>query len=267
MTTTSQWGADIRRVGVDPVGREALRALIDGDIGVLVLRGLLPAAAFDRHRERAATLYEHAATTYYANGKLTTIGPYLAKHLDDPDRYFAEAERMNALCAQVGFTVADEVRAAFERVLGLRVDLAEEPGGRRYAGACVRIHPDGVANPMHNDLIARDAAGTGLTVAGLAYQLSCVICLQECQGGGESKVYARTWEPADERFKIPGGLGYDHGVVAGVPALEFAPQAHDVYVLDPRHYHEILEVSGDDRLTVGFFFGGDDALEHAVAWG
>lgn len=234
---------------------------------MLVLKGMLTPAAFARHRETAAALYDHATTTYYANGKLTAIGPYLAKHLDDPDRYFAESARFNALTAEMGFTVADEVRAGFSELFGLQMDIATEPDGRQYAGTCVRIHPDGVANPMHNDKIARDAAGTGLVVAGLAYQLSCVICLQECATGGESKMYAKSWEPADERFKIPRGLGYEYGMVAGVASHEFKPQAEDVYIINPSYYHEILEVGGDDRLTVGFFFGGDDALDRAVAWG
>jgi hypothetical protein len=269
MTRTRQWNRVVRRVGVDPVDNALLRGLIDGDIAVLVLKGLLSGAAFEEHRKRAKTLYEHASTTYYANGRLTTIGPYLAKYLANVDDYFEESRKMNELTAEVSFTVADEVRAGLAEVFSLRrLSIAQEPDGRQYAGTVVRIHPDGVANPMHNDKIMRDAAEMDLVVARLLYQLSCVICLQECASGGEAKVYAKTWEPPDEQFKIPGGLGYEYGVVEGVVAHEFKPQAEDVYIINPTYYHEILRVGGDDRLTVGFFLGfADDALDSAIAWG
>lgn len=269
MTRSVQFDRVVRQVGVDEVGRSLLRDLINGDVAVVVLRGLLSGEAFARHRERAKALYAEASTTYYANGHLTTIGPYLAKHLADPDVYFTEAARINALTAATSFTVADEVRAGLTEVFELdRIDLATEPDGRQYVGTCVRIHPNGVANPMHNDMIIRDAAGLDLVVARLKHQLSVVICLQECQSGGESKIYAKRWRAEDERFKIKGGLGYDYGVVEDVPAHEFKPQSDDVYIINPTNYHEILRVGGDDRLTVGFFLGfADDNLDSAIAWG
>ncbi|ROO50963.1 hypothetical protein EDC02_5825 [Micromonospora sp. Llam0] len=268
-TQTASWDRVVRQIGVDSIDNGLLRQLIDGDIAVLVLRGLLPDELFEQQRERAMSLYDRAATTYYTNGKLTTIGSYVAKHLTDVDDYFTAAREMNALAADTSFTIADDVRAAMADALGLQeMTVAAEPDGRRYAGTVVRIHPDGVANPMHNDKIMRDAAGLGLVVSDLTYQLSCVICLQECVSGGELKIYAKQWEQADERFKIPGGLGYEYGVVAGVPAHEFKPQAKDVYLINPTYYHEILEVTGDDRLTVGFFAGfHGEALDRAITWG
>ncbi|MFF4032753.1 hypothetical protein ACFYZ2_23885 [Streptomyces sviceus] len=267
--TTNRWDRVVRRVGIDPIEPDLLRRLIDGDIAVLVLRGLLPSENFARHRQLVNDMFDRASTTYYANGHLTTIGSYLAKHLSDVDEYFAESEKIAQLTADASFTLGDDVRAGLARALSLRsLDVAEEPDGRRYADVCVRIHPDGVANPMHNDKIIRDAAGLDLVVSRLLYQLSCVICVQECDTGGEAKVYAKPWEPQDEKFKIPGGLGYEYGVVEGVPAHEFKPRAEDVYLINPTYYHEILRVGGDTRVTVGFFLGFfDDTLDSAVTWG
>jgi hypothetical protein len=121
---------------------------------------------------------------------------------------------------------------------------------------------------LHNDNIARDAAGTGLAVAGVTRQLSCVVCVDECDSGGELETYRRRWQPADERHKIPGGLGYDEAVVAGVPRTVYRPRAEDVYLINPTYYHAINTVRGASRVTLGFFIGffGDD-LDRAVVWG
>lgn len=269
MAVSSNWNAVIRRAGVDPIGPGLLRGLIDGDFPVLIIKDLLPSQSFAEGRTCIKKMFDQASTTYYANGHLTTIGPYLAKYLDNVDDYFRDAALMNSLASKANFTLADEVRGALAEIFLMDgLHIATEADGRDYGSLCVRIHPDGVANPMHNDMIIRDAAGMDLIVAQLLYQLSCVICVQECVTGGESKIYSKRWEPADERFKVPGGLGYEYGVVENLPAYEFKPQVRDVYIINPTNYHEILRVGGDDRLTVGFFIGfSDDTLQSGITWG
>lgn len=148
-----------------------------------------------------------------------------------------------------------------------RFEIATEPDGRQYASSNVRIYTDTVDTPLHNDNIMRDGASSGLVLAKLKHQLSCVVCIQECDEGGELSIYRKPWEPADEVYKIPGGLGYDMGVVADTPVHQFKPQTGDVYLLNPTYYHAIERVSGADRLTLGFFFGFfDDHLDEGVAW-
>jgi hypothetical protein len=142
-----------------------------------------------------------------------------------------------------------------------------ERDGRRYPDSNVRIYPDGIDTPLHNDNIMRDANSTGLVLAGLKHQLSCVVCVQECDEGGELQMYRRAWQPGDEQYKIQGGLGYDEAVVAGAPCYEFKPRTGDVYLLNPTYYHAIKRVSGADRVTLGFFFGffADDLVD-ATLW-
>lgn len=248
---------------------DLLRRLVTGDVPVVVLRGLLPTDAFAENRARLEPLFGTAHTTDYVNGSLTTIGPYLAKYLDDPDGYFAAAKEADALLGSVDFDLGDRIRTALREALGLReLAPASEPDGRAYAPFVVRIHADGVRNPLHNDNIMRDAAGTGIALESLTHQLSCVVCLQECDGGGELGIYRKPWNPADEKFKIPGGLGYESAVVENVPRHKFKPAAGDVYLLNPTQYHEIARVSGDTRLTLGFFLGfPDDRLDTALVWG
>ncbi|WP_269858105.1 2OG-Fe(II)-dependent halogenase WelO5 family protein [Streptomyces sp. RPT161] len=269
MTSSTTW----TRVVVDAAATRPdpalLRQLVAGETAVVVLRDLLPADAFAVNRERIGKLLANASTTEYVNGALTTVGPYLAKYLDRTDDYFADADAAKSLLDTVEFDLDGQVRTALRDAFGLgSVEPASEPDGRLYSPSVVRIHADGVRNPLHNDNIMRDAKGTGIALADLACQLSCVVCLQECDEGGELRIYQKEWQPADEAHKIPGGLGYDEAVVDGVPCHEFKPSAGDVYLINPTRYHSIERVHGSDRLTMGFFIGfGDDRLQDAVVWG
>jgi hypothetical protein len=251
-----------------PDGPGLLKGLVNGDHAVVVLRGLLPAEEFGDSLRRVTALFAQAATTQYSNGSLTTIGPFLAKYLADPERYFAEAAAAEELTGSIGFGLADRVRGRLAEVLGLAsFEVAREPDGTPYARKNVRIYSDGVRTPLHNDNMMRDAAGTGLLLERLRHHLSVVVCLQECDGGGELEIHRKQWEPADERFKVTGGLGYDDAVTGGAPAHRFKPAGGDVYLLNPTYYHSIEKPTGSDRVTMGFFFGFcDDALSDAIAW-
>jgi hypothetical protein len=267
MTDTATWGLVECDVGADPA---LLGQLIRGEVAVVRLRELLPPQDFDLARDRLPDLVAEARTTRYVNGALTTVGPYLNKYLDRPDDYFTEAERAEALFRRAGFDLADRVRTALAKAFALRtMEPATEPDGRRYGPAVLRVHADGVSNPLHNDNIMRDAADTGLSLAGLAAQLSCVVCVQECDTGGELMIYDRPWRPEDERHKVDRGLGYDHMVVADARRLIFRPRSHDVYLINPTHYHEIERVGGASRITLGFFIGFHDTRPptDAVVWG
>lgn len=250
------------------LGPEVLGQLVRGEASVIVLRELLPRDVFDHNRERIKAQFARASTTHYVNGALTTIGPYLARFLSRPDAYFREAEETNKLFQEIRFDLGARVHAALREVLRLRVfEPARERDGRRYSESIVRIHADGVRNPLHNDNIMRDGAASGLWLANLKQQLSCVVCIQECDTGGELYHYRKRWHPDDEVYKIKGGLGYDEEVVRGYPRNIFKPQTGDVYLLNPTYYHAIERVGGADRLTLGFFIGlPGEALDEAVTW-
>ncbi|MFB7631677.1 hypothetical protein ACFC0M_12105 [Streptomyces sp. NPDC056149] len=269
MPTTDTWTRVVIDTAAERPDPDLLRQLAHGESAVVVLRNLLPAEAFADNLTRVGKLFANASTTSYANGALTTIGPYLAKYLNDLDGYFQAADEARNMLDSADFDLAGQVRTGLRNALGLdAVSVAQEPDGRDYAASVVRIHADGVRNPLHNDNIMRDARGTGIALTGLAYQLSCVVCLQECDEGGELRMYRKPWQPADETYKIQGGLGYDETVVEGHPCHEFKPQTGDVYLINPTQYHSIERVTGTDRLTMGFFMGfADESLNSAVVWG
>lgn len=206
--------------------------------------------------------------SHYPNGALTTLGPYLARHSRKPENYFTELRDIQPALPPSLNTLREQVYRWVKHALKLEsLQTAHEPGLGHYAGSIVRFHADGVANPLHNDNIVRDAADSGLVVSEILHQLSCVVCLQECSGGGALRIYNKKWTPEDERFKTPGELGYQSAVTAGSEICEFSPRSGDIYLFNPAFYHEIDRVQGDTRITMGFFFGlTDKKMKHAIAW-
>jgi hypothetical protein len=246
----------------------ALRRLVDRQAAVLVLRDVIDDHQLAASRQRIFAHYEKKTASRYHNGTLTTIGPYLVRHLNDLPYYFANAGLTDEVFAEAEVDLRKLVQAQLAKAFGWKsFQVEREPDGRRYADSIVRIHGDGVANPLHNDNIMRDAAGSPLRLAKLRHQLSCVVCVQECDRGGELVMYRKQWAPQDETFKVKDGLGYMDGVIGGVERNVFRPHQGDVYLINPTNYHEILRVGGQDRLTLSFFIGFyDDELRDAVLW-
>lgn len=249
-------------------GHRALQSLIEQRSAVIVLRGLIGPEVLESARQAVLRNRDQLVVTEYVNGRLVTIGPYLVKYLHRLDAYFAAAHMTDQLFQDPTGDLRRIVRERLAQVLGLRrLEVAAEPDGRLYAPAVIRVHRDGQANPLHNDNIMRDAASAPISLRSLRQQLSCIVCLQECDEGGELVHYQRPWGQADEQYKIASGLGYRPQVVSGSARMSYKPQSGDVYLINSTLYHEINEVRGCDRITMGFFVGlFDDRLESAVAW-
>lgn len=254
------WGSDS--------GENVLQQLRDGECAVVVIKNLLTAEDLSAVKQRIEENRALMKMTRYTNGSLTTIGPYLAKQLNDPEPYFQNAATTDVLFQDRKSDLRVKLRKSLQQFFGVRtLDVLQEPSGCLYAPAVVRFHPDGVNNPLHNDLIRRDARHTSLGIAELETQFSCIACIQECDRGGELIIYNKLWEPEDEKHKISNGLGYDSQVVKDYLSFRFKPQTGDVYIINPTFYHEINEVRGQERITMGFFFGSfQNDMKNLVAW-
>lgn len=265
------WTVVERHVNTTLVGAEAanlMSGLATGDNAIIVLKNLIPQTDFLRNRERILELFDQAVTTTYSNGRMTTIGPYLAKFSKNRAAYFADAAEAAATAADAGIDLARRTRERLAEILGLAsFEPAVEPDGTRYADHNIRIYADDIVTPLHNDNIMRDMAGEVLMLGALTSHYSCVVCVQECDSGGHLELYRKSWDPDDERFKIPDGFGYDTEVVEGVDSLRFKPETGDAYLFDPTQYHAIDRVVGRERVTMGFFFGFTDAApDQGIAW-
>lgn len=261
------WEPLVYNFGEQPLNIDALKGIAENKYAAIVIKNSLNQNILDTTVEVIQDNLKQAVATQYCNGTLTTIGPYLAKYLNQPDKYFLEAQANSSLFPK-HFDISDYVREQLQHIFNLHsLTIAEESDGRKYAPFVVRIHADGVMNPLHNDNIMRDAKSTNLLLAKLKYQLSCIICVQECDSGGNLRHYMKPWIPEDEKYKIKNGIGYDYEVVKEKPCFVFKPKAGDVYLINPTNYHEIDQVLGQTRITVGFFLGFFDAeLKNAVVW-
>jgi hypothetical protein len=262
------WNPVVYDLDKNPIEASPLRKLLDGEYPVVVLKGLLSEQRLKEGVDRISRLYENARITPYVNGSLTLIGTFLVKHLSDTEKYFHAAKEADERALAAGLDLAGYVRGKLREVLNLdSFEVATEPDGRAYASSNVRICKNTVDTPLHNDNIMRDGAAADIVLAGLKHQLSCVVCLQGPVEGGELSIYRKPWEPDDEVYKVSGGLGYDLGVVEGKEHCRFRPQSGDVYLLNPTYHHAVERVYGNDRITLGFFFGFfDDRLKDGVTW-
>lgn len=265
---TNRWQKTVYQWEDAAPGRFALQQLQDGECAVLVIKNLLTNEELDAMKHRIEAHRELMRVTNYTNGSLTTIGPFLAKQLNAPEQYFENAATTDILFPNPAHDIRVKLRESLRKFFGVRnLEVLRERNGRAYAPAIIRFHADGVSNPLHNDHIRRDARETRLSVANLETQFSCIACIQECDAGGELINYNKTWESSDEKHKIPNGLGYDSAVVSGYSDFIFKPQTGDVYVINPTFYHEINQVKGIERITMGFFFGSfDTEMKDLVAW-
>ena len=263
----STWKAIVYNAGEPRPGLEALQALRDNKTPAIIIKNLLNPVILAAFQEAIAQQRQHAIVSRYPNGSLTTIGPYIAKHVKDPAPYFASAHATDILFPNPALDMRIYVREQLKQLFDLQSFTTASQDGQDYAPAIVRLHSNGINNPLHNDHIMRDAKGSSLILADLDCQFSCIVCAQECDAGGELVLYHKPWKPEDEQYKISGNLGYESDVVAGVEYFKYKPATGDVYLINPTNYHEIYEVRGRERRTLGFFFGFfDKAMEQGVIW-
>lgn len=242
--------------------------IISARTPVLVFRDFLPPVMSQDLIRDLELCAESIRISSYLNATLTTLGPYLAKYVSCPGEYFRQVSDIQPVLPQSLTNMECTVYQLVMQWLQLEaLNIALEPVLGEYSGSVVRFHANGIANPLHNDNISRDAAGTGLIVTQVTQQLSCVVCLQACTSGGALRIFNKKWGLEDEQFKVEFQLGYADEVVDGYEFCEFSPQRGDVYIFNPNFYHEIDHVVGTTRITMGFFFGLTDPKgKEAIAW-
>jgi hypothetical protein len=113
------WDRIVCDASRDVPGADLLFGLVHGEHAVVGLKNLLPADVFELNRKRVLDIFDHAQTTAYTNGGLTTIVPYLTKYLDRPQGCFTDAATARRLLDGIGFDLDVQVRTALAGALGL----------------------------------------------------------------------------------------------------------------------------------------------------
>jgi hypothetical protein len=146
----------------------------------------------------------------------------------------------------------DPLRICLERigeVWGAPPEAARIAGRPVMAGT-VRESNGGLR--VHFDNVAREFPH-GLFDQRLLAQLAINVYLMMPETGGETTIWRRTWEPADEAARI--GFGYDREVVSGVQSVTVRPEPGDALVFNPRFYHSVAGGQGGRRVSVAMFIG------------
>ena len=242
--------------------------IVTARVPLLVLRGFLTPTATTEVVKDVMQCRQKIALTYPCPNVSTTLGACLEKYTSVPENYFTELRDIQPMLPDTLLTLREQVYDWVKKVLKLEsLQTAQEPELGPYSAAIVRLHSDGVAQPLHHHDIVRDAASSGLAVSQILHQLSCVVCLQTDDSSGALRIYNKKWQAEDEGFKTPGEQGYQNTVVQHCETCEFSPRRGDIYLFNPAYYHETGRVSGDTRMTMDFFFGlTDKKMKHAIAW-
>lgn len=247
----------------DTVGT-GLECLLSGEIPMMIFREFYERRMCRKVVER---IKKHDPLVFQ-NGKLAHIGPFLMAHATEKEKYFEAASEARMIFEDIFCAAVNPLPQIYEVVgamlPGHSVSVAHEFQDD-YSPAVIRIHEKGGSVPLHKDNVCYE--GKEYALSGIDRQLSCVLHLQESEGGGELVVYDRVWKKADEQFRSP-SFGYLPDLVCTSRSCR-APGigAGDLVIINPRHYHEVTRITGDTpRITLGMFLGFSDRDSKIVAW-
>lgn len=253
-----------RTVDCSRAGGIGLECLLSGKTPMIIIQNF-----YEKKRclDAVEKIKKHDPASFQ-NGKLRHIGPFLMAHTTDKKKYFEYADKARMTLGSIFHTAGDPVPQIYEAVAGMlpghSVSLASE-FQNNYSPAVIRIHERGTSVPIHKDNVGYE--GREYALSGIDYQLSCVLHLQESEGGGELVVYDRPWRKTDERFRNP-YFGYLPDLVGSSRSCR-APDidAGDLIIINPRYYHEVTRITGDTpRITLGMFLGFYSREGRIVAW-
>lgn len=173
------------------------------------------------------------------------------------DEYFRAAGAARVLQQRIFAGSFDPLRRMLELLARHhtgRVGIATDPRfGVHYAGLIRRIE---AGTLLHVDFAA--AEQPGWHVSGVRSQLAWNVYLDlEGSDVGITQVYDRPWQPACERFKLPGSYGYRREVLGDAPRFTYRPRVGELCLINTRNFHEV-EPSQGSRVTFTSALGSFD---------
>jgi hypothetical protein len=204
----------------------------------------------------------------FQNGKLRHIGPFLMSHTTSKKKYFEDAKKSQRAFESIFCGIPNPITQIYNGIskmfLGYSVSLANELK-KDYSSAIIRIHEKGKSIPIHKDNVRYE--GKEYALSDIDYQLSCVLHLQEPEGGGDLIMYNRQWRKEDERFRNI-DFGYSSKLIESSRSYKVSNfNAGDLVIMNPNYYHEVTKIAGNTpRITLGMFLGFYRKDCKIVAW-
>lgn len=250
----------------------SLRELVDRKVAYLRLPAFYPAA----HCERAVkALGRRDKLSPYSVEDVGKIGITVMDHNPDDRgndcsegrrKYFAAQEKSESERKAIFGAQTDPVDAVADVL-----DRSWPTGaGRAYSGEHGRPYFAGIVRnvttaPIHNDWAKRDAPDW--EIGQIIQQLTWNIYLQMPASGGEIVLYQKLWSREDAKHMGSDSFFYESEVVSGWPSVRFRPEAGDLVLFDPTHFHEVTGCVGDRaRWSISSFIGIEAADKPLVMW-
>jgi len=202
----------------------------------------------------------------YETGIMKHIGIFLMSYVYSKQDYFKNAKKSEKKIKQLFHDVEDP-RIKIQKVISQffpikNVTVAREKNNY-YSNGIIRIHEKGDCAPLHRDNVSFEAPQ--FFVSKLTNQLSCVLYLQQSEGG-ELIIYKKKWNEIDQKFREI-GFGYSRKVLENISdSVSIYPNPGDLVILNPNYFHEVTKVSGkQSRVTLGVFLAFSD-INHVMMW-
>jgi len=186
------------------------------------------------------------------NPPIARLGPVLNDHRRDGAlnaSYWPQVDLARQTWRDTGLA-PDPLRLcldAFGVAWGGDIVSATIGGRAAFAGTIREIN--GGAH-VHYDEVVREFPD-GLFDQAVVAQLAFNAYLSVPASGGQTTIWRRCWQPADETARL--GYGYRPEVVAGVQSVTVTPATGDGLIFNPRHYHAVAPSVAGRRITLGFF--------------
>ncbi|MFI5758965.1 putative 2OG-Fe(II) oxygenase [Streptomyces sp. NPDC051569] len=221
--------------------------------------------------ESAMAELDRLPTTDYDPARVPTpilrFGPALNDYRTpdgalDADRYWPAAEAARAAWSRAGIR-PDPIAVSLAR-LGSAWGAAVVPatiGGRPVFGGTLREINNGAL--IHYDDLNREMPA--LFDQQLVAQLAFNVWVRIPGNGGETTVWRRRWEPADEDHRD--AYGFQPATVTRCQHVTLAPQAGDALLFNSANFHAVRPNQGHGQRRIAFsFFLGLTTTGQLTAW-
>jgi hypothetical protein len=170
-----------------------------------------------------------------------------------PSDYFpvaAEAiKQYEQLVGKAGFNPVKKIMELLQQQLQKSVAVAEQEG-QQYSYVIAR-------ELNHSVLLHADYAHfipEYWSISKVIAQYAWNIYLTDPGEGGETVVYNRPWEKADDQYILHDTYGYDKKLVANAECITFRPTPGTLMFFNSRNFHEVAKCT-KPRLTMGGHIG------------
>ena len=240
--------------------------LLSGDIPAIIIQNFYNTKDCQLIVDR---INDHTVNNFQ-NGKLNHIGPFLMAYKTKKEKYFKDAKGAKNTFEEI-FNGMENPLTIIQNMINTTMPyyslfLATDLQGNDYSPYVIRIHGKGKLISIHRDNVQHE--GKEFHVSRIDQQLSCVLHLQESEHGGELVIYKKQWKVKDEKFRNI-DFGYSSDVIpsSSESCIVLKLETGDLVIINPNHYHEVKEITGEiPRVSLGMFLGFFKKEDKMLAW-